>query len=186
MKNMNKVSTIIVVIFILFLGIYANGQKVKEDDFIIKDNETETLEENEPNFSNSVEKTDFNLETLEGGNIELKSLRGKPTVVNFFASWCPPCRNEIPDFNEIYEKYSENINFLGINLQEDNETVKNMVAELNIKYTVALDKTGEIANNYSVNAIPTTVFFNSKGEIEIIYPGMMTKVKLEEIIKDLK
>lgn len=186
MKDMKKVSMIIVIAFMMFLGIYANGEKAKEDEFIIKDNETESLEENELNFSNNIENTDFNLETLDGGKIQLEDLKGKPTIVNFFASWCPPCRNEIPDFNEVYEKYGKDVNFIGINLQEENETVKTMVEELNIKYTIALDKTGEIAHNYNVSAIPTTVFFNSEGEIQMIYPGMMTKVKLEEIIKDLK
>lgn len=181
---MKKISVLIVIMFTLAVGIYANGEKVREDNFIIETEETTQGSSN--NSGINIEVVDFKLDTLDDGIVELEKLKGKPTIVNFFASWCPPCRQEIPDFNNIYQKYGEKVNIVGINIQEDKETVKKMVEELNMKYTIGLDIEGEIAYNYGVTAIPTTVFYNSKGQIEQIYPGMMNESKLEEIIKDLK
>ena len=129
----------------------------------------------------------FLLKTYKSNKIELVKLRGKVVIVNFWATWCPPCRAEIPDFVEVYDAYkSKGLQIIGIALDEDGWSKVNPFVEKNkISYPVVLG-TAEVVQRYGgIEAIPTTFIVDKKGNIVDHQVGMMTKEILEKKIKVL-
>lgn len=110
---------------------------------------------------------DFTVYDAEGNPLTLSSLRGKPVVVNFWASWCSPCKGEMPDFEEAYKKYGSDIQFLIVNMTDgDRETVESAKAYIeSVGYTfpVFYDTQLEAAYAYAVYSIPATYFINAEG-----------------------
>ncbi|MEW6087531.1 MAG: TlpA disulfide reductase family protein [bacterium] len=113
------------------------------------------------------EAPDFSILDLDGNEISLESLlNGKEIILNFWASWCPSCREEIPRLNEFAEKYKDKIEIVGINLEEPKETVQSFVRASGIKYKILLDSKGKTGNLYMVRAIPTNILINKDGLIK--------------------
>jgi thiol-disulfide isomerase/thioredoxin len=107
---------------------------------------------------------EFQLETLEGEKINLKTYKGKIILIDFWATWCPPCRAAIPHLINLYQKYqNKNFALLGIGLDEK-EALKKMKEELKITYPILIGN-NEIAKFYQISAIPTLVLINKKGVI---------------------
>ncbi len=107
---------------------------------------------------------DFVLSKMNGDEIALSSLRGQKVFLNFWASWCPPCQAEMPDIQKLY-KEDNNIAILAVNIKEQNKTVINYMFSNNYTFPVAMDKTGQVANNYLVRGIPTTYILDEDGII---------------------
>lgn len=129
---------------------------------------------------------DFELPDLEGKQVKLLETVGKNqvTVLNFWATWCPPCRAEIPDLNRFYEKYNrQQVMVLGVNLQEDPGQVKGFVKKNGMKFPVLTDTGGKIAKLYNVYAIPTTFVLDAKGVIQDKIEGSTTNKVLESKVK---
>ena len=130
---------------------------------------TDTTEEtsNEETEPEKVFAPDFTVYDAEGNPLTLSSLRGKPVVVNFWASWCSPCKGEMPDFEEAYKKYGADIQFLIVNMTDgDRETVESAKAYIeSVGYTfpVFYDTQLEAAYAYAVYSIPATYFINAEG-----------------------
>jgi len=109
---------------------------------------------------------DFSLTTFKGATISLKDLRGKPVIVNFWASWCPPCRTEAPLLERTWRAYkNRGLIFLGINIQDREEDALSYIREFAITYPNGPDPTGEITINYGVSGLPVTFFISRKGEV---------------------
>ncbi|RPI06146.1 MAG: TlpA family protein disulfide reductase [Ignavibacteriae bacterium] len=129
----------------------------------------------------------FVLKSLDGKNIELAKLKGKVVVVNFWATWCPPCRAEIPDFIKVYDaKKSKGLVIVGIALDEEGwSKVKPFVEKNKINYPVVLG-TMEVVQQYGgIDGIPTTFIVDKKGNIVDTQVGMMSKSMLEQKIAKL-
>lgn len=126
---------------------------------------------------------DFTLTDLEGEPVKLSDLRGRAVLLNFWASWCPPCRAEMPDLQEAHEKYSDGIRILAVNIQEDKEAVKNFVQEFGLTFTVLLDSDGSVARTYRIAAIPTSFFIDRNGIIRLRWVGALSKQALEAGIR---
>ena len=110
---------------------------------------------------------DFEVETFDGETLKLSDLNGKVVVLNFWASWCPPCRWEMPFFETMWQEYQEQgVVFLGIAMSDTLENVKAFAEEAGVTYPVALDTTTEIARDYEVLTLPTTYFIGKDGNIE--------------------
>lgn len=110
---------------------------------------------------------DFEVETFDGETLRLSDLKGKVVVLNFWASWCPPCRWEMPFFETMWQEYREQgVVFLGIAMSDTLENVKAFAEEAGVTYPVALDTTTEIARAYEVLSLPTTYFIGKDGNIE--------------------
>ncbi len=108
----------------------------------------------------------FSLTTFKGATISLEDLRGKPLVINFWASWCPPCRIEAPLLERTWRAYkNRGLIFLGVNIQDRKEDALNYIREFDITYPNGPDPTGEITIDYGVSGLPVTFFISRKGEV---------------------
>jgi len=113
-----------------------------------------------------VESIDFELEDLDGENIKLSSFRGKMVFLNFWATWCGPCRVEMPSMQRIYDKLKKKgFVILAVNLREDRKLVKDFMDQYGLDFPVLLDKTGRVGAIYGARSIPTTYLINRDGSI---------------------
>jgi peroxiredoxin len=115
---------------------------------------------------------DFLLEDLPGGEARLSDYRGHPVVLNFWATWCKPCRQEMPQFVEAYDKYrSEGLVVIGLNLQEGKAVIKPFVDDYGMDFPVLIDRDGEVGDRYRLLGLPTTFFIDRDGVIRSIFTG---------------
>lgn len=125
----------------------------------------------------------FTVETEAGEEVSLHDFFGKPIVVNFWASWCGPCKMELPDFQAAYEKYDSEIIFLMVNMtdesRETKETAVKYMAEAGYTLPVYYDTKQDAAYTYSVYSLPTTFFINPEGEAVAYAQGMIDAQTLE-------
>jgi thiol-disulfide isomerase/thioredoxin len=111
---------------------------------------------------------DFTVRDSGGNNVRLSDLRGKPTVVNFWATWCPPCRSEMPHFQTVYEEMKDEVNFMMIDLVgggETQDTAEEYIKSQGFSFPVYYDATGEAAGTYEITAIPTSLFVDAAGNL---------------------
>ena len=107
------------------------------------------------------------METFDGETLRLSDLEGKVVVLNFWASWCPPCRWEMPFFEEMHQEYEDRgVAFVGVAISDTLENVKGFAESAGVTYPVGLDETGEIGRSYEVFSLPTTFFIGRNGNIE--------------------
>lgn len=138
--------------------------------------------------------SDFTLKDLEGKTVKLSDFRGKIVVLNFWATWCPPCREELPDLDEVSKELAkgEDAVFLGVNITDgirDTESkVQKFVKDNKLSMQVLLDHGGKVASMepYVVEGIPTTFFINRDGSIYGKIPGATDKETIMKIIDQIK
>jgi len=129
---------------------------------------------------------DFVLWDLKGNEVSLSRLRGHPVVLNFWASWCPPCREEMPDLAAAYEAYKgQGVMFVGINFLEDAGRVREYVEWMEVPFPVVLDVTGEVVAAYQVRALPSTFFIDQEGTVVRRYTGPLTRDLLDQYLAEL-
>ena len=129
----------------------------------------------------------FALKSNDGKTVELAKLKGKAVIVNFWATWCGPCRAEIPDFIKLYDTYkSKGLEIVGIALDEDGWSIVKPFLEKNkLNYPVVLGTMDVVQQYGGIEGIPTTFFVDKKGNIVDRQVGMLTKPMLEQKIKVL-
>jgi cytochrome c biogenesis protein CcmG, thiol:disulfide interchange protein DsbE len=124
---------------------------------------------------------DFTLETLEGEAISLAEIRGQPVIVNFWASWCPPCRAEMPAIQNLYNHYRGSITILAVNAtnQDIQANIQAYVTEYNLSFPILLDTDGSVNRLYAVTSLPTTFFIGADGIIQdVVIGGPITEAGL--------
>ena len=125
----------------------------------------------------------FDLERLDGGRIELEGLRGRPVILNFWASWCAPCRVEMPDLISAWREHSgKGLQVLAVNLtdQERRKDVIRFVTELGMPFPVLMDTRGKARELYALVSLPTTVFLDSTGIVRSVQSGPLTRSALAQ------
>ena len=129
---------------------------------------------------------DFTLPLFSGGNLTLSSLRGKPVVINFWASWCPPCRAEAPILEEVWRRYKDKgVTFIGVDIQDAEADAQAYIEEFGITYPNGPDIGGRITIDYGVGGIPVTFFVNREGLIVSRWVGAINERILVSRIEDL-
>ena len=128
----------------------------------------------------------FKLESPDGKVAQLDAYRGIYVVVNFWASWCGPCRGETPDLQALFESANDGgapaLVVLGVNQQEEPDTAKKFASQFVVTYPILLDRSGEVSEGYRVGrGLPVTVLVNPDGVIEKIYLGQLSDAALREI-----
>jgi cytochrome c biogenesis protein CcmG/thiol:disulfide interchange protein DsbE len=132
---------------------------------------------------------DFELSTLDGDTIVLSELRGKAILLNFWATWCPPCRSEMPAMQQVSADYDDNkFVVLAVNntQQDSREAVEAFILERELTFPVLLDNNGDVAARYQVHSMPTTFFIDPDGIIqEVVIGGPMSEALLRTRVESL-
>ena len=122
----------------------------------------------------------FTLVDLDGNQVSLSNFRGKAVFVNFWATWCPPCRAEMPEMEAVYQEYkNKDVVVIGVNVLESEDDVRQFVEQGGYSWTFLLDVSGEVAANYEVVSIPASFFIDREGIIQAVNIGSMTEQVME-------
>ena len=124
---------------------------------------------------------DFKLKTLDGKEISLSDYRGKVVLINFWATWCPPCREEMPLFKRVYERYKDKgFEILAVSTDSSAGPVRKFVKEYKLRFPVLIDN-GNVSNLYGVQGLPTSFLINREGKVVKVRLG-----RYKELEEDLK
>ena len=127
---------------------------------------------------------DFSVPTIDDGTFTLSENLGKPVLINLFATWCPPCKAELPDIEELYGEYSEEVAFIIIDVGEDADTAADFAAENNYTMPFAYSLDGEPMPDYYVMGIPQTFVVDADGTIVAYFYGMATFEEFKSAIDE--
>ena len=170
MKN-RKVRLIIrtVILFVIILAVgYTLLQVLHSKDVLAKGDEA----------------PDFALKDLQGNTVQLKDFRGKGVMLNFWGSWCDPCKAEMPFINEAFQQKVDGVVVLAVNIRETNLAVSNFVERNQIQFPVLLDSNGVVTQSYDIVPIPTTFLIDKNGKVvkKLTKPMAST----EEVLQNMK
>ncbi len=117
---------------------------------------------------------DFTLRTVDGPNVRLQEQRGQVVLVNFWATWCGPCRQEMPQLNKLYDKYhAAGFNLLGINIDDDSRRAGDVAHKLGLRFPVLLDSEKTVSRLYDLSTMPTTVLIDRNGSVRHVHNGYL-------------
>jgi cytochrome c biogenesis protein CcmG/thiol:disulfide interchange protein DsbE len=129
---------------------------------------------------------DFTLPDVDGNEIALSSLTGKPVIINFWATWCPPCRLEMPELQEAFEAYQDQgLVVLVVNQQEQAEDVRAFFDEMGFTYTPLMDSKGEVGRAYGVVGLPSTFFVDRSGTISAVHRGIISREQIDSYLAEI-
>jgi cytochrome c biogenesis protein CcmG, thiol:disulfide interchange protein DsbE len=129
---------------------------------------------------------DFSVRTPDGETVRLSDFQGKIVLLNFFATWCGPCKKEAPHLKAAYERMSDDVSFLGVTFQDTAGSVRAFNAEFELPFPLTLDDSGEVGQAYRVRGLPTTFFIRSDGVVHYVVKGPMTKEFVELILEGMQ
>ena len=128
----------------------------------------------------------FDLELFTGGSLSLNELRGKVVLVDFWASWCPPCRQEAPDLALVYLEYRDrSVEFVGVDIWDDPGGARDYLEQFQVPYPNGVDKQGSIAIAYGVRGIPEKFFVGPDGSIVKKFVGPIKAADLRAVLDNL-
>lgn len=128
----------------------------------------------------------FSLETLEGNKVSLSDYQGQVVLLNFWATWCAPCRAEIPAIEAVLQtRQGEPFAVLGVNYQESRERVRPFAEELSMTYPILLDETGRVMQTYRAPGLPMSILLDEQGVIQHRHAGLLTEAQLEGYLAEL-
>ena len=136
----------------------------------------------------SGDATDFTLKSHSGENLRLQEYTGQVVLLNFWASWCGPCRQEMPALEALYKKYQHlGFTVLAVNVDEDVQQARSLLSDFNLSFPVLFDTDNAVSEAYFVDAMPTTVMIDKNGQKRFLHRGYQKgyEVKYENEIKQL-
>lgn len=174
----------IVLAAVAILGIFQNRSLLKFPAASIDSVQTTGSEKSAPPDPQAGKPApDFELSSLEGSPVRLSDFKGHPVLINYWATWCPPCRDELPHIQKRYEQYSPALVVLAINAGEDPDTIKNYIDENGFTFPVLLDPDWKVESLFGIMAYPTSVFIDDKGIILARYVGGMSLDTLDDYLR---
>ena len=180
----NKIKWLIfALLFVVFIfGASYTYNKLKVN--VKPDNINQNEQQSEENI------IDFTVYDKDGNKVKLTDLKGKPVVLNFWATWCPYCVDEMPEFEQMYKKYGDEIHFMMINstdgYRETVEIAKEFLSQHEYTFPVYYDLTLEANNAFYVNSLPVTFFINKYGNVVTYTNGRTNKQTLEKGINMIR
>ena len=134
---------------------------------------------------------DFTLKSRNGENIKLSELRGEVVMLNFWASWCAPCRQEMPLLEGLYKKYSDlGFTLLAVNVEEDSSKAEELLRDIPVTFPILYDNTNKVTKLYKVIAMPSTVIIDRDGKLRYLHRGYLPgyeedyKRQVSELIRE--
>jgi len=121
---------------------------------------------------------EFTLQTLEGKPVSLSEFRGKPVVLEFWATWCGPCRRQFPEMARLHEQYEGQVHFLMVNTAEDAATVRAFAREVAVPGIILMDPTDKVGEQYGTRILPSLFFIDAEGVVQAAVPGTLSDVGL--------
>ncbi len=129
---------------------------------------------------------DFQIKTLNGGTFRLSDFSGHPVWINFWASWCPPCREEMKDIDSLApDLKAQGVQFVAINYGESTDDVTRFLSKGNYSFTVGLDPAQQVATLYRTLALPTQIFIDGSGVVRQIRVGSLTRTEMQAAVSSL-
>lgn len=131
---------------------------------------------------------DFTLQNLSGGNLRLEEYRGQVVLINFWASWCGPCRQEMPLLDRLHHRYEDTgFAVLGVNVEGEIEPAREIVDKTNVTFPILIDEAQQVSQMYNLQAMPSTVVIDRDGVIRYIHLGYKPgdEAKYVEVVKKL-
>ena len=197
-------SKVKLIIGILVFAILIGGAYVAYDKLSGNYASDNTIATNAPAITNSntpkpsgtssetpnIKAPDFTVYDADGNDVNLSDFIGKPIILNFWASWCPPCKMEMPDFDAVYKEKGKEYHFVMVNLtdggRETVETAKNFIEETGYEFPVYFDMGIDAAMKYNTYSIPVTYFIDAEGNIETYAQGAINAETLKQCMDMIK
>lgn len=176
---MKKAIIIVVVLGMFGWAIY--DFVIKSDDSDVADQEETENDDVTVGLEKGNQAPDFELSTLEGDEVKLSDYRGERVMLNFWASWCGPCRSEMPDMQKLHE--NEDIKILAVNLSDTESSEKNVpkfVDDLGLTFTIPLDEESKVAGLYQIQPVPTSYMIDSNG---IVHNKAMGALNYDQMLQ---
>jgi thiol-disulfide isomerase/thioredoxin len=130
---------------------------------------------------------DFTLGSLAGQSVQLGALKGKPVLVNFWATWCPPCRAEMPDLDEVARANAgSGLQVVAVNLREESDVVGGYLTTIGVGLDSVLDRSGNVFRQYRITGLPTTVAIGRDGLVREIHVGPLTRKAIESRVAQIQ
>ncbi len=131
---------------------------------------------------------DFELKTLDGQSVRLSDFKGQPVLVNFWATWCGPCRAEFPDFQKAWTDNADKMTIIAVNhtTLDQKEQIPDFLKEFGVTFKVVLDETGDTAKAYGIIGLPTTIFIDRTGLVNEVFTGPINKAYIEAKLAELQ
>jgi peroxiredoxin len=175
-----------------------NSSNPNKESLVSNQNTSSTSETTNNSLANSnsphinidtpkINAIDFKLKDLNGKEVSLSDFKGKKVFLNFFATWCPPCKAEMPEMQKLYEETKDSdLVILAVDLNEDKETVSNFINKNKYTFDVLLDSNNSAAEKYQIASIPTSYFIDKAGNIVDKHIGGMSIQDMKNYINKLK
>lgn len=184
---MKKLLPVLILVIALGYSIFQLVEKKQAEEKKVNNNDSYIASIQKMGIQVGQQAPDIELMTLDQKKVKLSSYKGKKIILNFWATWCPPCQDEIPALEKFYQMHNNEIEILGvadfIGEKKDLDFVKSFVKKNNMNYPVLLDEKGDNFRKYGVISIPTTFLISPSGEVLYKQIGPLNEKQLNEFLK---
>lgn len=183
-KLLKKIFGTAIIIALLTVVVVQAMEKEKEEAVIIPPTTESIPVHKVPGPEIGQKAPDFKLETLDGKTVQLSDLQGKRVMLNFWATWCPPCKAEMPAMEKLYQEAGDDFEIIAVNIDTKND-VAGFVNDMGLTFPILLDKTEQVMKTYQILSIPTSYFIDRSGVIQHKFIGAMPFDKMKELTDSL-